>query len=66
MNFYSLFLSFALILIFSLCIFIPTLSEYGYVSSYFPTNNNLDINISSSGFVWPTPRLYNYHFLFWS
>ena len=61
-SFSTLFFSVTLILIFSLCVFIPTLSEYGYVSTYAPNDFNSDINISSSSFLWPTPRLYNYNF----
>ena len=43
------------ILIFSLSTFIPALSEYGYVSSYYPNNYTNSINISSSNFIWPAP-----------
>lgn len=43
------------ILIFSLSTFIPALSEYGYVSSYYPNNYTNSINISSSNFIWPVP-----------
>ena len=52
-SFLIIFITF--ILIFSLCIFIPNLSEYGYVSVYIPNNYNNSIDISSSGFIWPTP-----------
>lgn len=43
------------VFIFSLCFFIPVLSQYGYVSSYIPNNytNTFDINFSE--FMWPTP-----------
>lgn len=54
-SFYSLYIIFIIFLIFSLCFFIPIFSKYGYVSTYLPTNSTLDINISYSNFVWPTP-----------
>ncbi len=54
-SFSTLFLIIGIFLIFSLCIFIPTLSEYGYVSTYIPTDFNADFDISSSSFLWPTP-----------
>ena len=60
MNFNSfsvLFLSITIFLIFSLCIFTPVLSEYGYISTYIPDDFNNNFEISSSGFAWPTPRL---------
>lgn len=59
MNFNSitfLFLSIIVSLVLSLCIFIPSLSEYGYIATYVPTfdlSNNVDINLSV--FTWPTP-----------
>ena len=56
-SFYTLFLFITIFLIFSLCLFIPTLSEYGYVSTYVPNDFYNNINISTSGFAWPTPRL---------
>ncbi len=57
-SFSSVFLFITLFFIFSLCIFIPTLSEYGYtVNTYIPNNSdcvsNFDLNNSS--FLWPTP-----------
>lgn len=58
MNFNSftfLFLFIVITLVFSLCIFIPNLSEYGYISSYIPDNYLNNIDISSSNFIWPTP-----------
>ncbi len=55
-SFTSLIVCFIFVLIFSLCLFIPFLSEYGYVASYIPDNDyNNSFEISSSGFVWPTP-----------
>lgn len=42
-------------LIFSLCVFIPTLSEYGYISSYVPNEYSNYFDINSSYFIWPTP-----------
>ena len=58
-NYFStLFLSITLFLIFSLCIFIPSLSEYGFVSTYIPTDyENSIVDINYSNFIWPTPRL---------
>ena len=46
-----------IVLIFSLCIFIPSLSDYGYISTYNLSNSscNNSIDISSSSFIWPTP-----------
>lgn len=44
-----------IVLIFSLCIFIPCLSEYGNISTYTPRNTYSSIDISYSSFVWPTP-----------
>ena len=47
--------TFAFVLIFSLCFFIPVLSEYGYVSSYSQSNYTNSIDIASSDLIWPTP-----------
>jgi len=60
MNFNSfsiIFLSIIIFLIFSLCIFTPVFSEYGYISTYILEEFNNNFEISSSGFAWPTPRL---------
>lgn len=46
---------FTVILIFSLCFFIPAFSEFGYVSSYSPNSNLPYIEISSTDFAWPSP-----------
>jgi len=54
-SFTFLFLFIVITLVFSLCIFIPNLSEYGYISSYIPDNYLNNIDISSSNFIWPTP-----------
>lgn len=54
-SFSTLFLFICVFLIFSLCIFIPNLSEYGYVSTYIPTDFDNTIDINSSNFSWPTP-----------
>ncbi len=55
-NYFSfLFIFTFAILIISLCIFIPNLSKYGYISSYTPNNDYSRIDILSSNFVWPTP-----------
>lgn len=55
-NYFSfLFIFIITILILSLCIFIPSLSGYGYISSYIPDNYLNNIDISSSNFIWPTP-----------
>ena len=55
-SFHSLIICFIFVLVFSLCIFVPYLSEYGYVSSYVPDNDYINsFDISSSGFIWPTP-----------
>lgn len=43
------------ILIFSLCLFVPAFSQYGYISSYNFNNNSSVLEISNSNFVWPTP-----------
>ena len=56
-SFSTLFLSITIFLIFSLCIFTPILSEYGYISTYILGEFNNNFEISTSGFVWPTPRL---------
>lgn len=58
MNFYSLnflFIIIIVILILSLCIFIPSLSEYGYISAYIQNTNSNIVYINSSNFIWPTP-----------
>ncbi len=54
-SFSTLFLFITIFFIFSLCIFVPALSEYGYLSSYIPNDYTNTINISSSTFTWPTP-----------
>lgn len=54
-SFSTLFLFITFFLIFSLCIFIPTLSEYGYVSTFVLTDFKDGIDIDSSTFTWPTP-----------
>lgn len=55
-NFFSfLFIFIITILILSLCLFIPSLSEYGYIFSYAPDSYSNSIDISSSNFIWPTP-----------
>lgn len=62
-SFTSLIICFTFVLIFSLCVFIPYLSKYGYVAGYVPDDNYTNsFDISPSGFVWPTPRLYNHYF----
>ena len=56
-SFSFLFVILTISIILSLCIFIPALSEYGTVSTYAfsKSNNNTILEISGSGFVWPTP-----------
>lgn len=54
-SFSFLFIFIITILILSLCIFIPSLSEYGYTASYIPSNYSTSLNINSSDFIWPTP-----------
>ncbi len=54
-TFYSLITIFTIILVFSLCFFIPLLAQYGYVSSYIPNNYTITTNINSSEFIWPSP-----------
>ena len=56
-SFSSLIIAFTFVLIFGLCFFIPTFSNYGYISTYISDNFNNHININSSTFLWPTPRL---------
>lgn len=58
MNFNSftfLFTFIVVTLILSLCIFVPTLAQYGYVASYIPDSHSNNIDISTSNFTWPTP-----------
>ena len=61
-SFYLIILT--IILIFSLCFFIPVFSEYGLVATYNPNTSNLSLDISNSGLVWPTPRFYYNYFWF--
>ena len=53
-SFYSIFVIFTLILIFSLCLFIPIFSSAGYISTYIP-NSNKSQYLSTSNFAWPVP-----------
>lgn len=56
-NFFcSLYIIFIVVLIFSLCFFVPIFSKTGYVSTYYPNFNSEDyLTIFSSNFAWPTP-----------
>ena len=54
-SFSSLFIIFTFILIFSLCVFIPVFSQYGYISPLQINSNPSYLEISSSNFAWPTP-----------
>lgn len=42
------------VLIFCLCLFIPVLSQYGYIASYSPNSSNT-ITIDFANCTWPTP-----------
>lgn len=56
-SFSIMFLFISIFLIFSLCVFVPSLSQYGNISTYIPNNLNTNIDINTSIFIWPTPRL---------
>ncbi len=45
---------YSLILIFSLCFFIPIFAQYGFISTYSP-NSTLYFDISNSYLSWLTP-----------
>lgn len=54
-SFSHIIIIYTLILIFSLCIFIPIFSNYGYISPYTMSSNINYFEISNSEFMWPTP-----------
>lgn len=56
-QYFYIFIIILAVLTILLSIFIPSLSEYGIISTYVPVNNNepMSIDISSSKFTWPTP-----------
>lgn len=54
-SFSSLFVFIITVLVLVLCVFVPSLSNYGYISSYIPQESTNKININNSNLVWPTP-----------
>lgn len=53
-SFSSLIILITFVLIFSLCLFIPVLSQYGYIASYSPNSSNT-VTIDFDNCTWPTP-----------
>lgn len=59
-SFYSLIIVFALVLIFSLCFFIPIFNTSGFILAYTPNSNQQQyLSISTSNFTWPVPGYNN-------
>ena len=59
-SFYSLIIVFSLVLIFSLCFFIPIFNTSGFVLAYTPNSNQQQyLSISTSNFTWPVPGYNN-------
>ena len=59
-SFYSLIIVFCLVLIFSLCFFIPIFNTSGFVLAYTPNSNQQQyLSISTSNFTWPVPGYNN-------
>lgn len=54
-SFSYIILLYTFILIFSLCIFIPIFSDYGYISASNINSHLPSFELSSSKFAWPTP-----------
>lgn len=58
-SFYSFglyFFLFTIILVLSLCFFIPTFSQFGITASYSPVlDNNSYFSLGDSSLLWPTP-----------
>ena len=54
-SFSQIILIYTLILIFSLCVFIPVFLDYGYISPSTITSIPPSFELSSSKFTWPTP-----------
>ena len=50
------------IILFISIFFIPYFPNYSYSNLI---NNDFTIDISNSGYAWPSPRLYYYKFIFW-
>lgn len=53
--FSNILILYTLILIFSLCIFIPVFSNYGYITVSDIISQTPTFELSSSKFAWPTP-----------
>lgn len=50
------------IILFISIFFIPCFPNYSFSNSI---DNNFTIDISKSGYAWPSPRVYYYKFIFW-